>query len=139
MTSCKDCIHCEVCREYVASLAQIKSAKFKTLEEFIDCDDCDHFKKHSDIIELPLEVGNRVWVTLYAKKFHKTSLEPLEYEVYAISVFCMEYYNNIIIVIRRGEHKISFQIGAFKSCLGKTIFFSKEEAEQALKERNNAT
>lgn len=91
-------------------------------------------KACSKSFEVPCEVGKSVWITLYTKK----RLEALEYEINSITIShigsCVENNDNTTIVVCRGEHKMSFQMGLFQSCLGKTIFFSKEEAEQALKE-----
>jgi hypothetical protein len=81
------------------------------------------------------KAGGSIWITLYTKK----GLEALKYEIYSISIsyigFRMENNDNTTIAVCRGEHKMSFSMAFLKSCLGKTVFLTREEAEQALKER----
>lgn len=65
MASCKDCVHVEVCSEYVEGLAAARGLKLKTVEEIsaiFQCDDCDHFKDRSRFVELP-DVGDYDTVT----------------------------------------------------------------------------
>lgn len=45
MASCKDCVHVEVCKEYVAGLAAARGVDL-TMDELVavlQCDDCEHF------------------------------------------------------------------------------------------------
>ena len=55
MAICADCVHVEVCREYVAGLAAVKGVDLNIAElEFVlECDDCDDFKDRSRFVELP--------------------------------------------------------------------------------------
>ena len=56
MASCKDCVHVEVCSEYVEGLAAVRGLKLGDVEgisAILQCDDCDHFKDRSRFVELP--------------------------------------------------------------------------------------
>lgn len=64
MASCKDCLHVEVCKEYVAGLAAARGVDL-TMDELVavlQCDDCEHFKDRSRFVELP-DVGDYDTVT----------------------------------------------------------------------------
>ena len=54
MASCKDCVHVEVCREYVEGLAAARGVRLsvKELDSVLECDDCKHFKDRSRFVEL---------------------------------------------------------------------------------------
>lgn len=55
MASYKDCVHVEVCREYVEGLAAARGVRLsvKELDSVLECDDCKHFKDRSRFVELP--------------------------------------------------------------------------------------
>lgn len=55
MAICKDCVHVEVCKEYVMGLAAVRGVDLNMdeLTAVIQCDDCDHFKDRSRFVELP--------------------------------------------------------------------------------------
>ena len=124
--TCKDCIHCEVCSQL---LDQIDNPTFT----------CAIFEDRSKFIELPCKVDKTIWVDLSA--FDSVPIDGLlEYKVDYISVFRSSLFDDVKIVLRRGEHKLSFDnLEHFKYLIGRSLFFAKEEAEQALKARNNAT
>lgn len=52
---CKDCIHVEVCREYVTGLAIARGVELNEteLEQVLVCDDCEHCADRSRFVELP--------------------------------------------------------------------------------------
>lgn len=54
MASCKDCVHVEVCREYVEGLAAARGVRLsvKELDSVLECDDCKHFKDCFRFVEL---------------------------------------------------------------------------------------
>ena len=54
MAMCKDCVHVEVCREYVEGLAAARGVRLsvKELDSVLECDDCKHFKDRSRFVEL---------------------------------------------------------------------------------------
>ena len=56
MATCADCVHVEVCSEYVEGLAAVRGLKLGDVEgisAILQCDDCDHFKDRSRFVELP--------------------------------------------------------------------------------------
>lgn len=55
MANCKDCVHVEVCGEYVEGLAAARGVRLsvKELDSVLECDDCKHFKDRSRFVELP--------------------------------------------------------------------------------------
>lgn len=64
MATCKDCLHVEVCREYVIGLAAARGVELdeSELEKVLVYDDCNHFKERSRFVELP-DVGDYDTVT----------------------------------------------------------------------------
>ena len=130
MASCKDCLHVEVCREYVMGLAAVRGVELDAteIEQVLVSDDCENFKDRSRFVELPCKAGDTFFVII-------ESSDILEYKVFYISILCGEVYDEIEIVLDRNYHRIKYTKGRFEYELGKTIFFTEEEAEQALKER----
>lgn len=54
MAKCKDCLHVEVCCSYLSTAynkCKLATPDFKLLKN-IECDECQHFKDHSRFVEL---------------------------------------------------------------------------------------
>lgn len=115
MITCKDCLYVDIC-DYTSGTTDTA---------------CGHFKDSSKFVELPCKVGDTVFVMM-------ESSDILEYKVFYINIFCGEVYDEIEIVLDRNYHRIGYTKERFEYELGKTLFFTKEEAEQVLKgcERN---
>ena len=142
---CKDCIHVEVCREYVTGLAIARGVELNEteLEQVLVCDDCEHCADRSRFVELPCKVGDTVWFIL-------TDLDDIDLKDYTVTAERCAI-NNGDIVTEIGTSGFWYQAiyddGRTKTfnpsnddfCewdeLGKTVFLTREEAEQALKER----
>jgi hypothetical protein len=91
---------------------------------FLRCDDCEHFKDHSRFVELPCKVGDTVYL------LHNVYNNILAYSVSKILINSGEP----IIEIVEDERRIHIlHIPARK--LNNSLFLTKEQAEQALKER----
>ena len=125
MAMCKDCVHVEVCREYVEGLAAARGVRLsvKELDSVLECDDCKHFKDRSRFVELPCKVGD----TLFVPTRNLVS----EYKIVSFHV-CGEgiwYRTNVIKGI------LTRLISDNVEIIGKTVFLTREEAEAALKER----
>lgn len=114
--TCKDCIHCDVCQ-------------YKELP--IIAEQCVDFKDKSKYIELPCKVGDEVYViknnkihtkdVVYYNKIHSRIAEQNE-----------EYWHCV------DKDRISINAITFYSeNFGKTVFLTKSEAEQKLKELQN--
>lgn len=118
--TCKDCVHYEVCKEDV-----------ELHRDFYDCLEvdgvekhCDFFKPKSRFVELPCEVGQTVWLTEF---FVMGVWEKLETPIsMTVEGFLIE---NGYIQIQLSWVELDVK------WFGKTIFLTKEEAENALKER----
>ena len=121
--TCKDCLYYEPCSTL--------NAEFKKLpKDFIDSDlcakQCTTFKDRSRFVELPCKLGD----TLFVPTRNLVS----EYKIVSFHV-CGEgiwYRTNVIKGI------LTRLISDNVENIGKTVFLTREEAEQALKERNNA-
>ena len=104
-SSCKDCVHYEVCL-------------------FMKDKTCMHFKPKSRFVELPCEVGQTVYM-------------PFEGEVTQLSIFRVSVVlimdEDVIIFCDAKSAKVGTSFSHHN--IGKTVFLSREEAENALKER----
>lgn len=111
---CKDCYHFDVCNTI--------------LKNALSCDDndcsqeCQLFKDKSRIVELPCKVGD----TVYFIKSAFTYLKEPKAEI--VKTIITAEYDTIYKTQNR-----AFNIAV----IGETVFLTKEEAEQALREREN--
>lgn len=107
---CKKCIHYGLC----------------TLT-YDDKFGCTHFKLKSRFVELPCEVGQKVWFV------QSTNWQRTEWEVVEGKVSMLQQK-----VDKSWKVRISFRGSVWDITLdeiGKDYFLSREEAEKALKER----
>ena len=112
--TCKNCINYETCKRY-------EKLFHKYITGLIKADrDCKDFQDRSEWVKLPCKVGD----TLYEPTDRGTISE---YEVTAVYV---ELFSIFV------EWRISEDIvhGINSNEIGKTVFLTREEAEQALKE-----
>ena len=115
MASCRDCLHYEFCCTGKSGLP--------------DYVNCKYFKDRNRFVELPCKVGDTVYVI--------DDMGDEEYlvascTISAIRYECKETDSNIIIMTE------GFLAPFTNSwVLGKTVFLTREEAERALKEREN--
>ena len=117
MASCKECIHFDRCKGLY---------KFDRLQKAVS-KGCSYFKDRSRFVELPCKVGD----TLFVPTRNLVS----EYKIVSFHV-CGEgiwYRTNVIKGI------LTRLISDNVEIIGKTVFLTREEAEQALKlkEREN--
>lgn len=112
--TCQDCVHYEVCEVTYPDLDL----------PFVNLEKCRLFKDKSKFIELPCEVGDTVYVICGFVS---------EYKVQQI------IYDGIFLWADLLNEKYAIPDNTATRCisfdLGKTIFLTKEEAEQALKGR----
>lgn len=118
MASCKDCVHVEVCCKKNLHVAVgmniIPRFKYKRIEQ-----ECKHFQDRSRFVELPCKVGD----TIYRLKDGKVTKEQVV--EFGISSRGVVLYRTL-----------GYELG-YSDYFGNSLFFSKEEAEQALKERDS--
>ena len=122
MATCEDCVHLGVCSKknlHVAVGMNITPRfKYKRIEQ-----ECEHFKDRSRFVELPCKVGDTLFVP--------TRNIVSEYKIVSFQV-CEEgiwYRTNVIKGI------LTRLISDNVENIGKAVFLIREEAEQALKER----
>ena len=122
--TCKDCIHVKVCCEYLAGLAAARGVTIDNqaeLETVLECDECQYFKARSRFVELPCVAGEYVYV-----------IEP----IFGKSIEHTISRRKIKSIEPHAEIKFyGGWIHDFLSGFGRYIFSTYEEAEQALKER----
>lgn len=111
---CKDCMKADVCEH--------KSDVDKVIGLFIE--QCEYFKDKSKFIELPCKVGDTVY--------------------YFVNDNLSEYCEVSVAGFHIDKYRIAFEIEVSgrkffvdTEFLGEKVFLTKEEAEQALAERNN--
>lgn len=127
--TCKDCIHEDVCENYLKPF-NFTLSESDTLKGLIKIKKsiCSFEKDKSRIVELPCNVGDTVY------EFYKPVNQIIPYEIedihidkeqtrYFATAFDI-YYNEYLDEIDFNEDEI-----------GKTVFLTKEEAEKALKEK----
>lgn len=110
MATCKECLHFEVCQFHIDE------------ETKMTVNECMHFKDKSKFVEVPCKVGDTVY-------FLCRNLETYEWyicekEIYSINV----YDNSIFFYISPICFFVEMEIGV-------RLFLTKEEAEKALKKR----
>ena len=119
MANCKDCIHCKVCCQkhlhVVTGMDFVYRYKYNHIERV-----CKDFKDRSRFVELPCERGNLV----YFIKARRVMAD-------IVSKFTIDRRG---VMLQRGN---GYNLG-YTDQLGKKIFLTLEEAEQALKERENS-
>lgn len=130
MATCKDCVHVEVCCSYLSTAynkCKLATPDFELLKN-VQCDECQHFKDRSQFIELPCKVGDIL--------YHPVPLRNMiaEYKIKSFQIYPHCVWVNWTIV--DGVATINTS-GIYANEIGKTVFFTKEAAEQALKEREN--
>ena len=119
MAMCKDCVHVEVCCEKNLHVAVgmniIPRFKYKRIEQ-----ECKNFQDRSLFVELPCKVGDTVYFIL--RSFDgKMRINPEKVCYFTIDA---------------NELRIHTTAGYFtERDMNDGVFFTRERAEQALKER----
>lgn len=128
MANCKDCVHVEVCKDYIKTV----------LGDFDDSqmcgDDCEFFQDRSHFVELPCHVGDTVYMLteqtqkLGRKKITKTVIVECCVDNFRIGD---AGYPSAALC----DNENVWCYGVEPKMFGEIIFLSRETAEQALKER----
>ena len=121
MVTCKDCVHVEVCKfkDLPAPLSDSYIRESECIEKR-----CGDFKDRSRFVELPCKVGDTVYVIESIDGEEKIIQDHVE-------TIGIGYYADGINIYQFDGIKTD---GYFED-FGKTVFLTREEAEQALKER----
>lgn len=118
MASCKDCVHVEVCHEFVKGLAAARGLKLGSVEEIsaiLQSDDCKQFKGRSRFVELPC-VGDKVYEPCRINQFGDYKIVESEIKGF---------------IVDTDGTAFDYEL------LGKRFFLTREEAERAPKERES--
>ena len=115
MASCKDCLHVEVCREYVMGLAAARGVELDVteIEQVLVSDDCDNFKDRSRFVELPCNLGDEVFYFDTAGRIYTSKITQF-------------IHGSTVLLL---DSDVMFN----SNLVGKRFFFSREAAEQALR------
>ena len=116
MATCKDCVHADMCKykDLPAPLSDSYIRESECIEKR-----CGDFKDRSRFVELPCNVGDFV----YFIKARRVMAD-------IVSKFTIDRCG---VMLQRVN---GYNLG-YTDQLGKKIFLTREEAEQALKEREN--
>ena len=124
MMLCKDCVHYEVCKDYVESA--LDGLQYNDSQ--MNGDDCEFFKDRSRFVELPCKVGDTVFVVeeiAEERKIIKDHVETIGIGYYADGVNIYQFDG--------------IKTDGYFEDFGKTVFLTREEAEQALKLKERET
>ena len=108
MSSCKDCVHYEVCEDKL----------FKNTDNACK----KHFIAKSRFVELPCEVGQTVYFIPFGNYIAESTVAEITVVPFKEIGFSILCHGGFV-----------FELRGF----GKTVYLSREEAEKALKERAN--
>lgn len=129
--TCKDCYHYDVCHRRINSIDFLPVIKGKVSMSPImynECDDvekyCSYFKDKSLIVELPCKVGDKIYCDGKYFAGHCAG---------KVMEFIADDIRTDVCTYHCGELDMIFDFSEF----GKTVFLTKEEAEEKLKELNN--
>ena len=112
MSKCENCIHDKACHLWLKGYAV----------------SCDNFKGKSLFVELPCKVG----ITLYFLYNRPYADKPvLTTQIYETNEWYFEIDEKEIAICPRMIHGLN---GNYYYHIGKTVFLTKEEAEQKLRE-----
>lgn len=120
MASCKECIHFDRCKGLY---------KFDRLQKAVS-KGCSYFKDHSRFVELPCKIGDTVY-SIYKGDIEAHIVNRLEFCTVGNNSECQDYFGTAE-GIDNCDENFSF-INFTKATFSKTVFLTREEAEQALR------
>lgn len=142
MSTCKECIHYDICINRIRYHADENEFTGKELTDMDKA--CKRFKDKSKFIELPCKVGDKVYqiVYCYDRKTYPATKYPdhyVEKEVVGIHICDSRLRVNALSNKKYRDYLIVGRCNALEHIpfakIGKSVFLTKEEAEQALAER----
>ena len=134
MASCADCVHVEVCKYFISSLLEgleldksdveliNKELNQDDLAECLNGDVCEQFLARDRMAALPCKVGDTVY-----RLIHGTINE---YKVVSINYHVCSTFTDYTITSKHLSAPVNFNFDV--NAIGKIVFLSREEAEQAL-------
>ena len=132
MATCKECVHVEVCRYYTNELAKANGIplKLEEVERLLECDDCENFKDRSRFVELTCKAGDTIYTV-------SLKYGILPWSVFGICSAIDEWSATPRITLLACSTKLGRNAKFSAKMLNASVFLTHEEAEQALKEREN--
>lgn len=123
MPKCETCYHYDVCKNYLKELNY-------TIGVDIRATKCPFFKDKSLMLELPVKVGDTVYIQ-YKKKIYPVDVYAIRYDTKTNNKrICVEGWLQID---EWYQHSYS---ATFKwESIGKTVFLTHKDAEKALNEQ----
>lgn len=113
MAKCKECVYEPMCY------------KIEHFGRDLETDEaCEHFRDTAKMVEMPVKAGDTIY-EIHERKKGREWVKIIS-ERY---VECVEICANNFMIARCGT-----TISVFLSGIGETVFFSREEAEKALRE-----
>ena len=128
--TCKDCIHCEACERMISDTSKMFKAllseilkmncdiKYDSTNILSGAEICQCFQDRSRFVELPCKVGDLIYIIKKARGFSVRGAKV-----------------NSITITESGKIQVSCYRSSFIGFWSDDAFATKEEAEQALKER----
>lgn len=133
MSICKDCTRIEICTHYVKLLSKSEGIDFdNAIEQYCEkaeADKCEYFQDRSKVVELQCKPGDIVYH--YCDELHKI----LDYTVYCINLFRENAITYQADAYDEENDEALSEIGFEPEDIGRDVFLTRKEAEQALKER----
>lgn len=131
MATCADCVHVEVCTNFAKMILDAFDVSEDDAQCLLkkctgDATVCNDFADRARFVELPCMVGDTVYVIESIAGEDKIIQDHVE-------TMGIGYYADGINIYQWDGVKTD---GYFED-FGKTVFLTREEAEQALKEREN--
>lgn len=123
MATCKNCIHCEACKEVL----DVAGFFPDDIEEILNWIKCPNFTDKSRFVELPCKVGDTVY------KLTRNKVKECEVVFIGISANEKCSYFNFVENYEDGTFYKSHSM-VFDE-IGKTVFLTRKEAEAALAKR----
>ncbi len=123
MANCAECVHVEVCKDYI-------NAVLGDVDESQMCgDDCEFYKECSRFVELPCKVGDIVYFNNVNLRYARVIAIYIDASG---GMFDLDITTNIATATGY-EHFINKDY-TFED-IGRRLFLTSEEAEKAVKER----
>lgn len=117
MPKCRDCLHWEVCHEYQKAYWGHK-AQYSSPIVNASADSCTFYKYRSNWVRLPVNPREKIFYFDTAGRIYESTVTQLIYGATGFLIDSDVMFNSNLI--------------------GERFFFTREEAEQALKERENS-
>lgn len=127
MATCKDCLHLEACKQWYTALPD----KYH--------DGCEHFKPRSRFVELPCNIGDTVYTILYLKKGKPGGIIERRCTGIHISEKVLKRRSAKAYYYLTTNTEFGSTVHIPFSKIGKSVFFTYEEAKAALSRRKDDT